>query len=437
MSEKYAMPSQVATKRVGTSGVAQSSGSITADPLKSLHGDKGIKLYTEMSCNSSVISAIRYLVRTWITQVKWYVEPADDSNKAREIADFVEQCMYDMEHSWSDFISDVLTFLDYGWSWFEWVAKARRGVNAKDGALSSKYSDGKFGWRGLYLCGHQSWYKWDYDGDRLCGLVQNDQYNGSGPVTISVDKSIHFRTEHAGGNPESRSMYRGAVLDWYALKRVSDMELIGIQRDFTGIPVMTGPMELFKEGTPEYTNIRPYLETILAQLQRDERLFALLPPEKNEDGMPTGYTFRLESSPGRHQIDTTKVRQQLRANILQSVLAQFIMLGVSSEHGSRSLADSATSNFSMALGAILDNICQTFTAQGISRLIELNRIPQELRPALRHGDLETPDLNAVGNFVSKLSGAGLDFTDEKTAIELRRIASLPTDVDCSCGDDER
>lgn len=412
---------------IGTSGLLNIGGEVQQDPLKSLHGDKGIKLFHEMSHNSSVIGAIRFLVRTWIAQADWYVKPASNDKAAIEVAEFVESCMYDMCHSWADFIGSALTMIDYGWAWHEVVYKMRRGDTSKDHTEHSQYADGKVGWKELPLRGHLSWFKWAIENDRLIGMIQNDTDNGNGEVLIPIAKSIHFRTETTANNPEGRSLYRNAVLDWYNLKRVTEFEAIGIERDLTGLPTMRVPFDVLTDGTDANTNILPYLETSLAQLKRDERGYLILPPKVAEDGLPTGYEFELLASPGRHQTDTTKVKSQYRANILQSVLAQFLEFGVA-QHGSFSLQSSATSNFAQALGAIMDNMAETFTKQGVAPLMRINQINQSLWPCLEHGDIETPDLEAVGKYVAILSGVGIDMTDEQTTQQLRRIGGLPTEV---------
>jgi hypothetical protein len=427
------LPKNIATSEVGTSGLKNSGGEIIADPLNSLHGEKGIKLYHEMSTNSSVIGAIRFLIRNWIMQADWHVNPADDSEQAKSAALFTEECMHDMTHSWVEFIGEALTMIDFGWSWHEVIYKIRRGDSSGEPELQSRYTDGKIGWQKMPIRGQLSWWRWAIVHDRLVGMIQNDTDNAEGQVLIPVEKSIHFRTESTYNNPEGRSLYRNAVLDWFTLKRIQEYEAISIERDLAGLPVMHVPFEVLQDGSTANSTILPYLETSLAQLKRDERAYLILPP-RTEGGVPTGYEFELQASPGRHQIDTVKVKQQYRANILQSVLAQFLEFGVA-QHGSFSLSSSATSNFAMALGGIMDTLAGAVNCQAIPTLMRLNNVPQQYWPVLAHGDIETPDLKDISNYVLQLSNAGLDMTDERTSVELRRLGNLPPppEVDECCG----
>ena len=68
-----------------------------------------------------------FAIKMLIRQVKWHIEPGGDSAKDREAAEFVESCMDDVQSTWTDTISEVLSFLAYGWSFHEIVYKRRMG----------------------------------------------------------------------------------------------------------------------------------------------------------------------------------------------------------------------------------------------------------------------------------------------------------------------
>ena len=423
---KYRIPSSKRNESFGTSGLRMSGGEAYQDPLKSMRGERAIRAYHEMQHNSSVIGAIRFLIRLWTTHAQWYVEPADQSAEARRWAEFVTECMHDMSHSWTDFLSNCLTMIDYGWSYHEIVYKLRKGENRKDDRQSSQYTDGKVGWSRIPLRHQVSWYKWDWEDDRLVGMVQNDTDNASGQVTIPTQKAIHFTTENVADNPDGRSLYRNAYVDWYFLKRIADYEAIGIERDMAGLPVMEVPIEmLVEDASSEYTALIEDIEKMLGQLKRDERGYAIVPASETAEGK-TGWKFGLLSAPGRHQTDTIKVKAQYRANILQSVLAQFLEFGIA-QHGSFALNSSATNNFATAIGGLMDNIGHSFTKQGINPLMRFNNVNQQYWPTLQHSDLETPSLEEIGNYVLSLSKAGLDMTGGEMRGKLLSFAKLPDD----------
>ncbi len=106
-------------------------------------------------------------------------------------------------------------------------------------------------------------------------------------------------------------------------------------------------------------------------------------------------------------------------------LADFILLG-HEIHGSFSLSSDKTNLFASALGTWLGNIADVFNTYAIPRLLELNDFNLEEYPKLAHGDVETPDLKDLGNFISTLAGAGMPlFPDEDLENLIREKANLP------------
>jgi len=410
---------------LGYTGLKQWGGNIYEEFHRRLQGPYAAKVYREMADNSSTIGAVRYLIKALVRQVEWRIEPSlDNDNTAIEAAEFVESCLEDMELTFEDFISEVLSFLDYGWAYFELVYKVRNG-KTKDPRTKSKYEDGKIGWRKFGLRPQDSLDHWEFDRETGSLLGLHQQTETGDYAYIPIEKALLFRTETYKDNPEGRSIYRNAVIDWFFLKRICEIEAIGIERDLTGLPVMEVPVAILQsDATAEQRSLRSSLETLLSQIKRDERAYALIPSELTPDGNPTGYKFRLMSSGGQHQVDTDKTKQYYKTGILQSVVAQFLQLGVNNV-GSFALASSQTNLFSVALGAFLDTIVATFNRCAIGKLMEYNDVAPEYWPELVHGDIEGPPLDEIGKYVQVLSMAGKLPEDPAIDRKLLEYAGLP------------
>jgi hypothetical protein len=244
-------------------------------------------------------------------------------------------------------------------------------------------------------------------------------------VFIPIKKSILFTTRKYKANPEGRSIYRNAVLDWFYLKRISEIEAVGIERDLTGLPVMEVPEQLLStKAKPEHVALRRAFETMLGQIRNNERAYALIPSEMGIEGNPTGYRFRLMSTGGARQFDLNTTKLYYKNSILQASLAMFIQLGTASA-GSFALASSQTNLFSVSLGTILDNICNTFNKYAIEPLMQFNNCPMELCPKMVHGDIETPPLAEIGAYVMSLANAGQLPEDDAIKRKLLEYAKLP------------
>ena len=409
---------------LGTTGLKQSSGYIDEEWHPKLRGTFGPKVYREMADNSSTIGAIRHVIKALVRQVEWRVEAASAEREAQEAAEFVESCLADMSMSFEDFISEALSFLEYGWSYFELVYKLRKG-QTKDARTRSKFDDGKIGWRKIALRAQDTLDRWEFDKEDggLRGMHQTNTYTGKSAY-IPIERALLFRTETYKNNPQGRSIFRNAVVDYFYLKRISEIEAIGIERDMTGLITMEVPIRILKQETASDQALFNSITSMLGQLKRDEREYALVPPELDTEGKPTGFKLKLLSTGGRRQIDTNGVKLYYKTGILQSVVAQFIQLGMGNV-GSFALASSQTDLFAVALGAYMDVIASTFTKYGINRLMQMNKIPVEHWPCLIHGDIESPPLSEIGAYIQALAGAGQLPEDDAIKRKLLEIGRLP------------
>ena len=150
---------------IGATGLNRQSGHIFEEFLTELQGAKGRRIFTEMSLNDPVAAGLLHAIEMPLRRARWTVEAQTDNSTDIEAAEFVESCMTDMSSTWPDFISEVLTMLVFGWSWFERVLKVR---NGEDADPPSQFTDGKIGWRKLAIRGQNSHRDWVFDdeGDR-------------------------------------------------------------------------------------------------------------------------------------------------------------------------------------------------------------------------------------------------------------------------------
>jgi hypothetical protein len=409
----------------GFSGLKQYGGVIDEEFLPRLKGQYGIKTYREMKDNSSTIGAVLYIIKALVRQVEWRVEPASPEQEALDQAQFLEECMDDMSLTWEDFISEVLSFLPYGWSYFETVYKLRRGDNTRDASLRSGYEDGKIGWRKIALRAQDTLERWEFDEDGgLRGMHQLSESTGQ-TAFIPIEKALLFRTEVTKNNPEGRSIMRNAVIDWHYLKRISNIEAIGIERDMTGLLTMEVPLEILAtNASSEARQLRAAIEKMLAELKRDEREYAVVPSETDPEGKSTGYKLKLLTTGGSRQINTNETKLYYKISILQSMVAQFIQLGMSNV-GSFALASSQTDLFATALGSFLQIISSTFNRFAVARLMTLNGVPRELWPEVVYGDIESPALAEIAAYLTALAAAGKLPEDEVLDRKLLEIAGLP------------
>lgn len=403
-------------KELGTSGLKQSGGFIYEEFLKKLQWPYAGQVYQEMSSNDPVITAILFCCRMLMRQVTWEVKACSDNPADEECAKFVESCMNDMSETWDAFIDELMSYFTYGFAYHEIVYKRRLGNN-KNSAKSSRFNDGRIGWRKLPGRRQTTLTNWEFDEDGgLKGVYQMD--NGH-YVFLPIERCLLFRTTNYVGNPEGTSFLRGAYRPWYFKKHIEEVEGIGIERDLAGLPVITAPegVDLNSRDDPKAVEARNAAMKLVSSIRRDRN-----------DGVVMGYgwTMELMSTGGTRQFDTNAIINRYDQRIAITLLADIIMLGAD-KVGSFALAKVKQSLLATALDAQLSDICGVLNRYAIPRLIGLNTFPGITGfPSFKVSSVVAPDLSELGDFIGKLSGAQMPlFPDLDLENYLRRTAGLP------------
>jgi len=200
---------------LGLTGLNRYGGAVREEFVAELKGKKAYKAYREMSDNDPVISAILFAIEQLVRGADWSVEAAEDDEANKRAAEFLEQCMHDMSHSWESLIAEIISFLRFGWSYFEICWKARQGRDVEQtmedpNPATSKYNDGLIGIRKIPIRSQDTLHGWSFDdsgGIRGMTQVAPPRFT---PTFIPISKALLFRTTESKGNPEGRSMLRGA-----------------------------------------------------------------------------------------------------------------------------------------------------------------------------------------------------------------------------------
>lgn len=385
---------------VGRTGIKHNFGNMDEEFLSELSGSSGTRTYREMRDNDPIIGAFMHAINQIFREARWDVRsPKGGSTKDEN---FLRDAMYSMEHSWNDFISDAITLTVYGWSWFEQVFQ--------------KEKSGNITWRKLAFRSQQSLEQWNID---QYGVTKG-MYQRPAPdykrYYIPLSKSIHFKTEHAGGNPEGRSILRNTYRPWYFKKYIEEIEGIGLERDLTGLPMISLPegMDMNDTSTQTSTAIAA-AKRIVSNIRRDE-----------QDGiiLPHGWEFALLSSPGQRQFDTVSVLNRYNKEIAVTTLAQFIMLGME-RTGSYALAEEQTDMFYLCLEGWLDGIATSFNRQAVSLLFKLNgKDDTTVMPYIVHSPIRRYSLKDFGEYVNKLAGQQLLEVDDELKNFLKKYARM-------------
>ena len=414
---------------LGTTGLDEVGGRIYEEFLRNLQWDQGRKIYREMESNDAVVGAMLYAVEMLLRPVNWNVEAFSDDTADEATAEFVEEVFGDMSHSWDSFIGEWMAAPVYGFAPFEIVWKRRGGYNVQPG-ISSDFSDGKVGIRKLAIRHPDSLDRWVFDeAGGVQGMIQRaaPRYLS---VEIPIEKLLLFTVLRRKGSPEGTSMLRRAYVAWYRKKRIEEAESIGIERELAGLPMFTAPYAWFLSGASSAEKeLLSALKRIARRIRTDQESCVVIPAIYDANNNQT-LRFELISTGGRRAVDTGPAKEYYSRHIAMSILADVILLG-HEKVGSFALASSKTNLFSAGLNAMLDDVEGTINRHLIPRLMTLNGMDPARAPSIRHGDVETPDLQVLGDYVAKLAGAGMPLfptDDGELERELLRAANLPQSI---------
>lgn len=406
-----------ASKPIGVGGVVQYGGVLyDQDYDRAWQGIERDRTISTM-LNDPIIGAVLLGIEMLVRRIDWRVDPADDSDEAEAAAEFVRECLDDMDDYWpGDTLAKILTFLGWGWSCHEVTYKRRDGVM---GTPRSRFDDGKIGWYRWSLRPQITRYGWEFEGDDATALIQQDPQNLQNMITIPLDKCILFRVTSRDNSPEGSTPLRLAYDAWYNKRKLQRIEGIGIERDTAGFPVM------YIEGQDILNNTAIYqaAQKLVSGIRTDSQMGAVISGDRDSTGNRRQELALLNSGGSRAiNIDPTVKRY---ANEVVTVFMANVMRTGQDSVGSFALAEVQGGLFQQAIGAHLDTIAQTITEQAVWPLCALNGINPEMYPTLNHGDIESADLQRLGAYVLALGTAGvLENTPELRAF-LHEVAGLP------------
>ena len=419
---------------LGVAGDNTYNGQIRADEfLPELRGKKAIRKYREMLDNDSTVGAVMYSVEQILRDVDLHVKPANDSEEAKREAEFVDSVLHDMDHSLDDHISEALSFLSYGFGWFEVIYKRRQGTATRSDKKYSKFDDGRIGVRKIACRAPWTISRFNVNqktGDVL-GVEQDVGFMG-GRNYIPTNKSLYYRTTTINGDHSGRSILRNAYTSYEYLNNLQAIEAIAVERELAGIPVARIPAEyLSGDASAAQSGFVNNLQQILRDVKFNEQGYIILPSDTypDKDGAPTNtrlVDIELMASNGKRNIDINPIINRYQHDIARSVLSEFLLLGTSG--GSYALSKSKTDLFLRALESYIQAIVDVLNKQLVERLWQLNGLNYDLMPTITAGDVAPHDLREIAAFLRNLNGANIDVSSHPEVIkDLMDIAELEYD----------
>jgi len=403
-------------KEVGAPGLRIYSGFLEEEFLPELRGAFAARVYQEMRDNDPTVGAILYVMEHLIQNATLTVKTNGDSNVDLAARELVEQSMNDMVDPWQHVLSEVLTFMSFGYSYMEVTMKHRRGEN-RNPNKDSMHDDGMIGWGSWKLRGQDTTYRWHMS--ETMDVVALEQLP---PPTfrntiVPREKALHFRTKAYKQNPEGISLLRNAYRPWFFMKRIEEIEAIAVERELNGMPVLQPPegYNLWNPNDPLAAPLLARAEAIVRNIRQDRHQGVVL---------PFGWVLTLLSSTGQRSLDTSIIINRYAQRIATVVLADMLLIG-QERVGSFAMVAAKVSLFSKALRSLARIVEGEINRKAIPRLIRMNGMNVDNMPEISFGPIDTPDLKSLAEYVNKLVGNNVLTPDQHLERHMREVASMP------------
>lgn len=360
----------------GTEGLNAFAGQVIEAYLPQLRWPAAYKIYDEMRRRDPTLRSINLVTKTLARNARPKVISASDAPADRQAAEFLEDVISSMSVSVSDFIDDTLTALPFGWSSFE---KVYRWMD-----------NGRIGWRKLAYRRQSSLAEWKFDKHGGTMGWWQEAAPDYQRVFLPITDLLNITLERDGQNPEGMALYESIYEPWHYVKNLQIIGGIGWQRTFVGLPV-------FKYEQRPAPGDTETIRSIGQGLRVGAKSYVSIPP---------GIDFSLESttnSGGDSLLNTIMANRRL---MLQTVLADGMMLGMSGSTGSWSLGSDKSVLFLMMVDGFLDRIYELWNRFGVDPLFALpsNQFPGMTGiPQLAHTKVQKVSLTALGAFIQQLA----------------------------------
>jgi len=438
MQTQVDQPDRFKLSEMGNLGLSVFGGVTDSELRSELNFPHSIKTYKTMSAHSAINSALT-LFDNIIGKAKWnMVPPKDASEEEKRQCKIVEEMMHDMEGTWPEFIRDVLSMNQFGFSVHEKVYRKRYTSNG------SKYNDGIIGWKKLPIRAQETIEKFIFspDGNDILGVKQNlagisDNYNRfSGreqkEVVLPRSKIMLFRSGKHRGDPFGKSPLRDAYLAWRFLTALEDLEATSVSKDVSGIPVLSIPPQyLSEDASPSQKAIKAYYENALRNLQMNQQTAFLLPLAYDEVSKQPLFKLELLSMDGKKAFDLNKIKDYYKNLIVTSLFSEINQIG-QSQVGSFALGSLKNSMTGLAAEAMIKVIAEVLNKELIQQTYSLNGWRVDRAGTLDFDGIQDVDLESVSKAYQRYSSTGLLELDREVLNAVREsvgIDPLPVDLE--------
>ena len=391
---------------IGTSGTDISGNRFFEEYLDALTQTDAPDVWDQMRRSDDQVIMLLRVVKNPIISARWFVSPADDSEEAQKIANLVSHILFDdmgtetHPKTFEKFKREALSSIEFGYALFEITNKI---------VLDDPEFGSYIGLRGLDWRSPRTIEEWFLaKGGELEGVRQIDSSQRGQDVTIPGKFILHIAADMEGDNYEGISMLRPVYGNWLRKDVMRKLQMIGMERAATGIPV--GIIPTGQLNTP----VQTALENTLSRFVSHEQQYLVVP-----EGFDVN-SLKIEHDTA----DVDKAINSENVGMAKSFLANFMELGLSGS-GSYALGTDLSDIFLSGIEVYANAITTPINAKLIPHLVKINRGVQNKYPELKIEGINDKGGKEFAEILNLLKNNGLLQITDKLKEVIHKKYKLP------------
>lgn len=399
---------------LGVGGSVSYGGYVQSDDIKpNMQGPLRWRKAQEILADVSIVAAsVRYYMNL-LSRPAWKCEPPSDKAEAKAAAEFMESVLHGTDTSWSRIVRRSGPYRFHGFGFHEWTAMRR--------------PDGRIGLAAIEPRPQSTIQRWDRDDHgSVLGVFQRNPQTGR-EIYLPREKLVYLVDDMLTDNPMGLGWYRHLIDPAAHLNRLLKLELIGFERDLSGIPVGRAPIaainkligtqkpdgSIFSAADAEemIKGIRDFLQ--LKAKQPDTSLLIDSQPftSKTDQGgkqVSAVAQWGIELLTASAKTSIEALGNSIRRVTFDMALimgTQGVLVGREGE-GSRALSEDVSRNLYLNINATLGDMAEAYDRDLVGMTWALNGLPDELRPTLRVEDAAFKDAAKIAASLRDMATAG-------------------------------
>lgn len=329
------------SKESGTTGTSITQGQISGEEFNpKLTRINRLKIYEEMRRSDATVRSALTAMKMPIRQAQFNADQVSEDAADEEVANVVEKCLFEFV-DWPKFISECLTYLDFGFSLFE-MGFEPRDIDGKHYIALTKLAYRK----------QTSIHAWETQGHEpgVTQVADGKFYD------IPEYKLVRFTNDQEGDNYEGVSVLRAAYRNWYFKDKLEKIDAMGHERQGLGVLDVVYPASATK--------------TEKEKMARAAR--ALRANSQSYIMRPEGWTVAFMDMKAKSMKDIAPSIAYHDRQISKNMQLQFIEIGSQGSSGTRNVSEDQGKMFELSVQAVAEYIADVITHRVIQTIVDLN-----------------------------------------------------------------